>query len=88
MYDTIHEKISVVAEFTGAQITIKSFTWKEHLYDVLAVNLKVKANHGEEVVWLFSVSTATAAFKLRFDTGSLQWYLEELTWDETQPQIA
>lgn len=83
MYDKVHDKISVVADFDGPKIHIQQFTWQDRIYKVEEVHLKVKATRGEEVVWLFSVSTINAAFKLRFDTGSLQWYLEEHTWDDT-----
>jgi hypothetical protein len=81
-YDRVHEKIEVVADFKPGRVDIKSFTWKDKTYVVKEVNLTSKAYKGREIVWVFNVSTETAAFKLRFDTDLLTWFLEELTWEE------
>jgi hypothetical protein len=81
MYDSIHEKIQVTARFQpGKRPDIKSFTWKDKEHVVEQVTLVSKARKGREVVWLFNVATKTAAFKLRFDTDSLTWWLEQHTW--------
>ena len=48
------------------------------------MHLLMKAGKGRETVWLFSVSTEAAAFKLRFDSDSLEWFLEEMVWDESE----
>lgn len=83
MYDPLHTKISVIAEFPGnGKVIVKSFTWEGKKYEVEKVHLITKAHKGRETIWLFHVSTHNAAFKLRLDTDSLVWYLEELTWDK------
>ncbi|MCA9378799.1 hypothetical protein KC640_00060 [Candidatus Dojkabacteria bacterium] len=83
MYDSMHTKISVVADFPGGgKVEIKHFTWEGKKYEVEKTHLITKAHRGRETVWLFHISTQNAAFKLRLDTDSLIWYLEELTWDK------
>lgn len=83
MYDHIHEKIKVNAEFhPGKNPDIKSFIWHDKTHVIEKCTLVTKARHGRELVWLFHVVTATDAFKLRLDTEELNWWLEEHTWTE------
>lgn len=82
MYDPIHDKIEVSASFKAGKIDVTSFTWHSKDYLVKDITLCVKARRGREVVWLLQVVTDTGAFKLRFDTDTLQWWLEEYTWEE------
>ena len=84
MYDHIHERINVSAYFEPFKVTITSFEWRDRYYQVKELHLTMKAGHGRDTVWLFSVSTESAAFKLRFDSDSLEWFLEEMVWDESQ----
>jgi hypothetical protein len=87
MYDRKHEHINVNASFAPFKITINSFEWRERFYNVKEMHLIMKAGKGRETVWIFSVSTDSAAFKLRFDSDSLEWFLEELVWDEAADSI-
>lgn len=83
-YTPVHEKILVTVDFlpTGKH-QIREFTWRKRNYLVTETILISQAFHGRETVWIFHVATATAAFKLRLDTASLTWWLEEYTWEET-----
>ena len=83
MYLSVHEPITAVAEFKHGHPEVKSFTWQARDYQVLKTTLRLKARKGRELVWLFCVTTATAAFKLRLDTDSLNWWLEEHTWEQS-----
>jgi galactose mutarotase-like enzyme len=86
-YDYVHEPITVTAAFPPrGRVKITSFEWQGKTYTVDKVNLSTRANKGEARVWLFSVSTKTAAFKLRLDTDTLQWWMEEFTWDDAKAQ--
>lgn len=83
MYDKLHEKIQVTATFaSNGKAIIERFTWKNKDYPVTEVTLITKAYHGRDTVWMFHVVTPTAAFKLRFDTDTMNWWLEESTWEE------
>lgn len=81
MYDYIHEPITVIAEFRTPKPQVHRFTWQQREHVVKALNLVTKARKGRDLVWLFHVSTDTGAYKLRLDTDTLQWWLEELTWE-------
>lgn len=82
MYEKVHEQIQVSATFQKGKVLIHSFTWKDKQYDVEALHLPVHARRGRESVWMFYVSTAGGAYKLRFDTDTLFWWIEEVSWEE------
>ena len=84
MYDNIHEPIEVDAAFVPGKIIIKGFVWNSKNYEVQGIHLVSRARRGRDPVWLFSLSTENEAFKLRFDSATLQWFLEEYVWDEVE----
>jgi len=87
MYEEVHEQISVTASFPlKGKPAITSFIWRGKTYKILDVHLVSKARKGRECVWLFNVSTRSSAFKIRLDTDTLTWYLEELSWEEKETQ--
>lgn len=95
MYSQVHDPITVKATFRQVdkpgvipKPVIHSFIYKEKEYIVNEVTLVVRANRGRDTVWMISVATDTAAFKLRFETDTLLWYMEELTWDDTRDGIS
>jgi hypothetical protein len=82
MYEAVHERINVTIKFLeGKRPHIVDFTWRDKLYHVEKVHMLAKARKGHTAVWLFNVSTTNAAFKLRFDADTLEWFLEEYTWE-------
>lgn len=84
-YTPVHEKISVEAKFSiGGKLEVTSFIWKDKEYTVSEVTFVSKAYRGRDTVWLVHVATHSAAFKLRFDTDTLNWWLEEFTWEEKE----
>lgn len=83
MYDPVHEKIKVDAIFENGKVSVTRFKWKDKVYKVNEVTLITKAYRGRDTVWLVYVTTLTAAYKLRFDTDTLNWWMEELSWEET-----
>ncbi len=88
MYEEVHEQISVAVCFKkGTKPKITSFVWRENRYDVEEVHLVSRARKGRECVWIFNVSTKSSAFKIRLDTDTLSWYLEELTWETNKEGI-
>lgn len=82
MYDPVHEKIKVDAIFENGKVSVTRFKWKNKVYKVDQVTLVTKAYRGRDAVWLVYVTTLTAAYKLRFDTDTLNWWMEEFTWSE------
>lgn len=86
MYEQIHARIEVTAIFTPHRLKIEKFTWEGRDYIINQINLVTKARKGRELVWLYYVSNDNAAYKLRYDTESLIWWLEEITWEEPTDQ--
>ena len=87
MYEKIHEKIAVAATFEpGRRPQIHLFTWKDRTHKIIRTTLVNKARRGREAIWLFHITTESMAFKIRLDTDTLTWWLEELTWDEASSQ--
>lgn len=86
MYEPIHEKIKVLVEFNNHRLKIINFEWQGREHVVEQINLVTKARKGRELVWVYYVSNEAAAYKLRYDTESITWWLEEITWDQEKDQ--
>ncbi len=85
MYDPIHEQITVSAVFEpGKRPQIHKFIWNNTLHTVTGQTLITKARKGRELVWMFHITTDTMAFKIRLDTDTMNWWLEEMSWDSSQ----
>ena len=93
-YEKIQEPISVIALFEEQhKPSIHKFSWKDRVYKVDEVNLINKMFKGQDVIYMFSVTAHQAntnpntprndlgAYKLRFDTSTLGWWLEEIYWE-------
>lgn len=81
-YEYIHQPINTYIHAQKGKFFIKAFEWEGSTYKITHNNLIAKAKKGTIPVYLFAVSNETAAFKLRFDTDTLNWWLEEITWVE------
>lgn len=80
-YETIHEKITVNATFNEElQLDVNGFRWKDKIYKVDRVHMINRLNKGDKLVYFVSTSDEQGAYKLRFDTDSLQWWMEEVYW--------
>ena len=80
MYEKVHEKIKVRVDFKEQDPDIKGFVWKNKDYSVSRINLITRARKGQIPVFLFSVSNDAGAYELRFDTDTLQWFIEQVYW--------
>jgi hypothetical protein len=81
-YEPIHEQINTYVMTKNGQPIILAFQWKGCAYKITKNNLMTKAKKGNIPVYLFSVSNESGAYKLRFDTDTLHWWLEEILWEE------
>ncbi len=80
MQNEIHDKVEAQVYFLQHRPWIKSFIWKNTKYPVSSMNLVTRARKGQSPVFLFSVSNDKGAYDLRFDTDTLNWYLEKVYW--------
>ncbi len=81
-YEPIHKPISVYIFSRRGRTKVKAFEWEGRIYKILANNLVTKARKGTVPVYLFAVSNENGAYRLRFDTDTLEWWLEEVLWEE------
>ena len=77
IYQKINERIDVLVDFAGTQIRPLVFKWGGRDYQVKKVNLVHMAREGRDKVYYFSVSDEANYFKLKYNTESLEWLLEE-----------
>ena len=72
MTNIINESVKV-----GMSDSPKWVKWKNRVYKIEKVGLHYVFREGRVLYHMFSVSTSTMAMKLRFDTETLIWRLEE-----------
>lgn len=77
-YQKIHEPIKVATTSGERGISVRKFKWRDQVYQVTEQTLTAKAMRGADPVWLFSVLTDYGSYKLRLDTSTLHWWLEEI----------
>lgn len=80
-YEYIHEPVDIWIQFERKKPSIRAFAWKDRLYKITSQNLTTRAKKGNTPVHLFSVSNDKGAFKLRLDSDTLSWWLEEIYWE-------
>lgn len=81
MNELINEKISVVTSYdreTGKTHPIR-LKWQGRIYRIKHVGIHYPVRLGRKLVHYFAVVTEdNTSFKLKLDTESLQWILEEV----------
>lgn len=78
MYETVNEKVSVLASFGPGGARPLAFEWNGRRYAIEKINLVHAVRDGRDLVYYFSVSDSVHYFKLKFNTVNLGWMLEEV----------
>jgi hypothetical protein len=73
MAEAINESVKV-----GMSDSPKWVKWKNRIHKVEKVGLHYTFREGRVLYHIFSVSTKTLCMKLRLDTETLNWKLEEV----------
>jgi len=81
-YEKIHKPISTYVFSRKGLTKIKAFEWDGRIYHITGNNLVTRARKGTIPIYLFSVSNDSGSYKLRFDTDTLSWWLEEILWKD------
>ena len=76
--ERINQPVGVLAEFTGGECKPLRFLWKRRTYEVDCVNGRWIDRHGETPTLNFSVQVGEETYYLRFLTGPMQWWLEQV----------
>ena len=81
MQEKIREQVSVVAVYDRDKGTVmpRVIRWNGRLYQVTKLGYHHRVKQGQALQHIFSVATETLAFRLRHDTESLIWWLEEVS---------
>lgn len=82
-YQDIHEKCELTLELVpGKRPRPLNFVWRGRQHLVEEVSLVTKAKKGETPVWMIHVATSSGAYKIRFDTDTLEAWIEQIMWEE------
>jgi hypothetical protein len=76
-----NDPISVLASFREREVKPLAFTWGGRDWQVKRVNMVHEDREGRAKLVYFSVSDEANYFKLRFNSETLAWTLEEV-WQE------
>jgi hypothetical protein len=81
MLEKVNEKIDVITIYKrlGATIFPYKIRWNGRNYLIKKIGYHHKVREGRTVLHIFSVSSDTLAFRLRFDTETMYWTLEEVS---------
>ena len=77
-YIKINERVDVLVDFVGQAVKPLVFKWGGRDYSVKKINLIHIAREGRDKIYYFSVTDDANYFKLKFNTSSLEWGLEEM----------
>ena len=80
MQQIINEKISVITVYDRQKgLTIpKKIRWQDRNYDIVRLTYHHKINEGRTICHIFHVTDGNVDFRLKFDSNSLIWVLEEV----------
>ena len=76
-YNKINEPVDVLVDFAGTKVRPLVFKWGGRDYQIKSVNLVHMAREGRDKIYYFSVSDDANYFKLKYNTETMQWLLEE-----------
>ena len=74
----VQESINVWVLFKGSSIQPWCFFWKSRQIKVEKINLVHTSKQGANIFYHFSISSEGNFYRLKFDTGKLNWSLEEV----------
>lgn len=83
MNSIVNEKVSVISVYNASRGTImpKKIKWHGREYSITTLGYHHKVHYGRTLMHIFHVTDGVTAFRLRFDSETLHWILEEV-YDE------
>ena len=67
----------MTAFFNGQQVKPLFFKWNSREYTVTKINMVHSTREGRDKIYYFSVIDNANYFKLKYNSSTLQWSLEE-----------
>ncbi|TAL19861.1 hypothetical protein EPN90_02270 [Patescibacteria group bacterium] len=77
MQHLLDDPISLIVAFTKGKVKPWKLKWGQKIYDIKRVNLITGSREGRSKIFFFNVSDDDHAWKLRFNTDTLEWRLVE-----------
>lgn len=81
MSEIINEKVSVITVYDSEKGVVipKKIKWQNRIYTIDKIGYHHTLKEGRKLIHIFSVANASIALKLRFDSETLHWTLEEIS---------
>lgn len=81
MVQKIDALVSVVSYFDHQNLIFlpKTIIWNNRFYKINKIGLHHEYKQGDVLYHIFSVTTDTLFLRLKFNTKSLNWHLEEIS---------
>lgn len=81
MIEYINEQIDCICVYKKSPSIVvpQKIKWNGRVYKITKLGYHHKRRDGRYIYHIFSVSTDTLAFKLKLDTETLRWWLEEVS---------
>lgn len=81
MVEPVNERVSVMMLYKAdqGQVLPYALKWQNKVHRITRLGYHQKVRLSKGVHHIFFVSTDTLSFKLRLDTDSLSWTLEEIS---------
>lgn len=82
MYETINEKVDVIAIFKKGYEDVRPFKVRWHGQDhaITKVGYQHKYRQGKNIIHVFSCTDGASFFQLAFNAAELSWFIEKV-WD-------
>lgn len=81
MTEHIHERVDVITIYRKAsvpQVMPYKIKWNGRIYLIKHLGYHHKVKEGKTIIHIFSCSSETLGFRLRFNSDTLSWILEEV----------
>lgn len=81
MIEQINEQIDCICIYKKSPSCVFPYKikWNSRTYIIKKIGYHYKRRDGRFIYHIFSVATDTLAFKLKLDTETLFWYVEEVS---------
>jgi hypothetical protein len=85
MSEMINEKVSIITSFNreSSSVSPKKMRWQGRDYLIQSVSYHHLVREGKRLFHIFHCTDGSSDFRLRLDTETLHWTLEEVYDDST-----
>ena len=81
MLEAINQPIDVLVAFMQKKVVPLSFFWQKRKYSIDSVNMVYQKTEGQELSYIFTVTSGGEYFKLLFNTFKNKWFILEANYE-------